>query len=153
MVRTRADLAARVAAWPEHNRQTPTWALVFVGEIPSASALAAARHAAKICDRVAAVVCPVDPVAGARIGPNFATLIRSAGVDLVWAPAPEKTPQLSVTLGGTDVAGVDGRLILQGLLAVLPLVVVAHAAELPLVRALRVVQSELGDVAVVRIVR
>jgi hypothetical protein len=152
VVRTRAELTARVAEWPGSATNT-TWALVFVSEIPTAAELAAARQAAKICDRVAAVVRPHDPTKGARVTPQFAALVRAAGVDLAWVGGVEKSRMLDVTLGGTDMAGVDGRLILQALLAVLPLAVVVHAADMGVIRALRVVQGELGELAVVRIVR
>lgn len=138
VVRSRSALAEAVARWSGSTFET-TWSLVAVGEVPSAADLSALRHAAKLTDRVAAVV--VGQGKAARILPTFATLLREAGCDVVWVPSADK-PLLK--LEGAD--GHDLRALLQALLAVLPGAVVASRHDATRVRHWRLLQTEFGDV-------
>jgi hypothetical protein len=142
VVRSRAALAESVARWQEARTDT-TWALVVVGEIPSAPQLQAVRQAARTCDRVAALVLPAKPGEAAKTLPELPALLRTAGCDVVWVPGAEKTPLLVVR------AGHDGtvKLMLQALLAVLPSVIVAGRADAATLKLWRLIQTEFGEVA------
>lgn len=141
VVTSRQQLAERVAAWPGDG--DVTWALVFVGAIPDAGQLLACREAAKLCDRVAALRLGE----GRTVPPRFAETLREAGADLVWTPAAAAS-HVTVDAG---VERVDGTLLLQSILAVLPLLVVVHRTELQLIRALRNIQGSFGDLFSLRI--
>lgn len=146
VVRSRAALAEKVARWPQTTFET-TWALVAVSEVASAPQLMALRHAAKTCDRVAAVVIPSKPEQGARVLPNLPQTLRAAGADLVWVPTTEK--------GLIDVRAGDGsdlRLMLQAVLAVLPSIVVVGRAEPAFARLWKLLATEFGDIIDVELV-
>ena len=141
VVRSRAALAEAVATWPGSRIDT-TWALVAVGEVPSAPDLTALRKAAKTCDRVAALVLPKTPTEPTRVMPTLPEVLRAAGCDMVWVPNPDKALlQIETPQGDTN-----PRLMLQALLAVLPSVVVVGRADAPKVRLWRLLQTEFGEV-------
>jgi hypothetical protein len=140
VVRSRAAVAEAVANWPGSNLIT-TWALVAVGEVPSAPELAALRQAAKTCDRVAAVVVPTEAGKAAKTLPTLPTVLRAAGCDVVWVPATE---QGLLELRSKDAQ--SPKLLLQALLAVLPSVVVAPKADAGRVRLWRLLEAEFGEV-------
>lgn len=141
VVTSRQQLAERVANWPGDDGMT--WALVFVGGIPDAGQLMACREAAKLCDRVAVLRLGE----GKAIPPKFAETLREAGADMVWVPQEAKG-HVSVDVG---VERVDGTLILQAVMAVLPLLVVAHRTDMHLVRALRNIQGSFGELFSLRV--
>lgn len=140
IVRTRVALADAVALWPNRTPDI-TWALVAVGEVPSAPELAALKKAGKTCDRVAAVVLPAKLQEGARAMPTLAQVLRAAGADIIWVPGAEK-PLLTLEAAGNPTP----RLMLQALLAVLPSVVVVGRTDAQKVKLWRLLQTEFGDV-------
>lgn len=146
VVRSRAALAEAVARWPQSTFET-TWALVAVSEVVSAPQMASLRHAAKTCDRVAAVVIPPKPEHGVRVLPNLPQTLRAAGADVVWVPAPEKG-----FLSLTAADGSDLRILLQAVLAVLPSHVVVARAEPTHARLWKLLASEFGEVVDVEVV-
>lgn len=153
LVRTRADLAAHLARWP-NNDGDMTWGLVVLGAAPHAGELAAAREAGKLCDAVVGVRLPADGKLDVPLPPNFAQVVRAAGVDMVWVPR-EVTGAVRVKLGvESGLGAVEGTstLLLQAVATVLPLLVVASRADLPTVRALRNLQGSLGDIFTLRLV-
>ncbi len=139
VVRNRAALADAIAQWPGSNLTT-TWALVAVREVPTTHDLAALKHAAKLCDRVASVVIPATVGEAAKTLPAMPGVVRAAGADVVWVPAAEANSLLKLV--ATD--GSSAKLLMQALLAVLPSVVVVAQADLPLVRQWRLLQTEFG---------
>lgn len=142
VVTSRTQLAERVAGWGA-GEESVTWALVFVGSIPDAGQLMACREAAKLCDRVAVLRLGE----GKALPPKFAETLREAGADMVWVPQ-EAPGHVSVDVG---VERVDGTLILQAVMAVLPLLVVVHRTDMHLVRALRNIQGSFGELFSLRI--
>lgn len=145
VVRTRTELARRVAEWPETDTALGTsWALVLVHEIPTASDIAAMREAAKICDRVACV----RPLPDKVIPPRLAEVLGDAGVDVLWVPAA------LVGAGRVKGAGDEtlATFMLQALLAVLPLAVVLPKGETTWAGTLKGLYESFGEVSPLRIV-
>lgn len=145
VVTSRVALAERLAAWPG-NDGLMTWALVVVGAVPSAGELDAAREAGKLCDAVVAVRL----ACGKPVAPKFAETLRAAGVDMVWVPKDVSGP-VRVDVG-VDLPEGGATLILQAIMAVLPTLVLVPRGALPVVRALRNIQSGLGELFSLRIV-
>lgn len=77
----------------------------------------------------------------------MAEMCREAGADIVWVPKGEKA-FVSVDCG---VEGVDGTLVAQAVMTVLPMLVVVPRADVALIRALRNIQGGLGEVFSLRI--
>lgn len=152
MVTSRVALAERLAGMASVAEET--WGLVFMGGTPSAGELEAAKEAARLCDRVVGVILtgsqePGSKVARKRVvAPGLAEMAREAGCDVVWVPAEVKG-HVTVDVG---VEGVDGTLLSQAVVTVLPMLVVAHRREVAVIRALRNFQSGLGDVFSLRLV-
>ncbi|MBI1309636.1 MAG: hypothetical protein GC129_07335 [Proteobacteria bacterium] len=148
VVTGRAQLAQRLADWPGGGGAT--WAVGFVGAVPSGSELAALKEAARLCDRVVAVVRRNEErgsEVARRVAPGMAEMCREAGADIVWVPKGEKA-FVSVDCG---VEGVDGTLVAQAVMTVLPMLVVVPRADVALIRALRNIQGGLGEVFSLRI--
>jgi hypothetical protein len=153
IVRSRSDLAQRLAIWPGNTADT-TWGFVVMSVVPTAGELAAAREAGRLCDVVAAVRLPADGKLSAPLAPNFAQVIRAAGVDVVWIPK-DITGPVRVNLGVEQGLGADetlSTLLMQAVMAVLPTLAVASRADLHTVRALRNLQAGLGDLFSLRLV-
>jgi hypothetical protein len=148
VVYSRAALADRLANWPGAGADT-TWALVTVGAMPSGGELAAAREAAKLCDRVVAL--RLEP--GKPVAPGYAETLRSAGVDIVWVPK-ELTGPVRVDVGVTDkLVGTDGpTLALQAVTTVLPNLVVVPRGNVAVVRVFRNILAGLGELFTLRFV-
>lgn len=142
VVATRVLLAERLANWPGVGNVS--WALVFFSAVPGAGELAACREAAKLCDKVVGVRLSDDK----RVAPKLAETCRGAGCDLLWVPRAVEG-HVTVDCG---VAGLNGTLMTQAVMTVLPTLVVAHRTDLPLIRALRNISGGLGEVFSLRIV-
>ncbi len=147
VVRSRSSLAMAIAQWPQGAAGGTTWALVAVGEVPSAPELAALRHAAKVCDCVAAVVIPKIADAAAQTLPALPSVLRAAGCDVAYIPAAEKG---LLSLHAQD--GSSLKLLLQALLAVLPSVVVVSKADAIRARQWRLLEAEFGGVVEIMMV-
>lgn len=143
MVTSRQALAEKLANWP--GGENDSWGMVFMGAVPSGTELAAAQEAAKLCDRVVGVVMKGHKGA---VAPKMAETCRAAGCDVVWVPK-EITGFAKVDVG---VDGIDGTLMAQAVMSVLPMLVVAHRGEVALIRALRNFQGGLGEVFSLRLV-
>ena len=147
VVRTRAELAERLASWPG-NEGDISWGLVFCGGVPTASELEAMRAASKLVDRV---VCLRIFDREKTVAPQFDEVLRSAGVDIVWVPQDVEGPA-TVDLGVKELGGEGATLLAQAVMGVMPLLVVVPRASLALVRACRNFQAGFGDTFSLRIV-
>ena len=146
LVRTRTDLARRVAEWPETDKDLGTsWALTLLRELPSGADIAAVREAARLCDRVVCVRLVPDKV----IPPRLESVLGEAGADIAWVPA--------ALVGKARVAGLgleeaESTLLVQAMLAVLPNLVVVPKGEVKWAGALKVLEESLGQMASVKMV-
>lgn len=149
VVTSRQALAERLAGWGNVDE---TWGVVFLGPVPSTGELEAAKEAARLCDRVVGVVLGTrnqEPgTRGRAVAPKMAEVCREAGCDIIWVPQ-EVSGHVKVDLG---VEGVDGTLMAQALMTVLPMLVVVHRREVAVIRALRNFVGGLGDVFSLRLV-
>lgn len=143
---THTQLATQLANWPNTTPET-TWALVFIGPIPSGAELAAAREAAKLCDKVAALRLQ-PPGKTYPIPPQLAETARTAGIDLLWIPNGKESSPVTVNAG---VDGINATHVAQALYTVLPLLVVAPRGNVPLIRTLRNLQSHLANTFTLRL--
>lgn len=148
LVHTHTALAERVAGWETKPAEPMvTWALCWVHAVPNAADLAAIRAAAKICDRVACVVGAMDALGTAL--PNLPAVLREAGCDIVWIAKPHAKSFVTVDCG---VDGLNGTVLMQGICAVLPLLVVVQRTEIAMIRAMRNMLALMGDMFTLRIV-
>jgi hypothetical protein len=141
----RERLAEVLAGWPDAAADT-TWAMGFVSAAPTAAELAALREAAKLCDRVVAARLLNDrgPM------PGLAETLRAAGADIVWLPRGAGRVQVSVA--GEKLDSELVTLLAQGLLTVLPGLVVVPRGATVLIRALRALQGSWGEFFSLRVV-
>ncbi len=147
VVRTRAELAARLAEWPG-NEGDESWGLVFCGGVPTAGELGAMRQASKMVDRL---VCVRMFDRERPVAPGFDELLRGAGVDLVWVPAHVDGP-LRADVGVAELGEEGATLLLQAVTTVMPLLVMVPRGALPMVRACRNVMAGLGEMFSLRVV-
>jgi hypothetical protein len=148
VVRTRSALATTLSNWP--GEPDNSWALCCVWAEADALSVSTIRAAAKVCDRVAVVrLLPGLPP------PNMASVLGTAGADVLWVPeAFDPQLALAVTDGhGVQVAEAGtATLLLQAVATVLPLAVFVprtRQAEVRLVRALAVGLGEMVTVELV----
>lgn len=150
VVTGRLALAERLASWVGSGDET--WGLVFLGAMPSAGELEAAKEASRLCDRVVGVILGTrnreQGTRGVVVAPKMAEICREAGCDVIWVPK-EVEGHVKVEVG---VDGIDGTLLTQAVMTVLPMLVVAHRREVALIRALRNITGGLGDVFSLRLV-
>ncbi|NBV54382.1 MAG: hypothetical protein EBR79_01555 [Proteobacteria bacterium] len=146
IVHTHHQLATQLADWPNQTAET-TWALVFIGAIPSGAELAAAREAAKLCDAVACV--RLQPTGkNYPIPPQLPETARAAGIDILWVPNAKEKPPIHIDVGVDDV---NATQVAQALYTVLPLLVVVPRGNVPLIRTLRNLQTHLANTFTLRL--
>lgn|GEM_PF-6883406 len=145
VVTSRLKLAERLAMWPS-NDGLMTWALVVVSPVPSPAELGACREAAKLCDAVVALCITMN----LPLAPNFAEVVRSGGVDMVWV-AKEAVGPVVADVGVTELAGDGATLLLQAVTTVLPTLVVVPRGNLLVIRACRNILNGLGDLFSLRL--
>ena len=143
VVATHEDLARRVAEWSLPERVDVSWGLVFCHAVPTPQDLRAVREAAKICDRVAVARMGVDTV----VAPRFAEVLREAGADIVWAV---RSMAGDLRVHGGVLGDGDMTIILQAVLAVLPVVVVVPRTEGVWRQALGQISRDMGRMVTLR---